>query len=81
MDSDYSDDLMNYYCYTAVDVVVVMDRNDAVNDLVAVVDNDADFDDIHNDIDNLRGYFVDRMNMTRKSSDDDDVLDGEFRNS
>jgi len=76
---------MNYYCYTAAAavVVVVKDRNDAVNDFVAVVDNDVDFDDIHSDIDNLREYFVDRMNMSRMSFgvDDDDGVDGEFRNS
>lgn len=76
---------MNYYCYMAAAavVVVVKDRNDAVNDLVVVVDNDVDFDDIHSDIDNLREYFVDRMNMSRMSFgvDDDDDVDGEFRNS
>jgi hypothetical protein len=72
--NDYSDDLMNYYYCTEV-----VDRND----LVAVVDNDVDFDGIHSDIDNLREYFLDK-NMTRMNfdvDDDDDVVDGDFRNN
>ena len=79
LDSDYSDDdLMNYYYYTVV--VAVKDRNDAANDLVAVLDSDVDFDGIHSDIDSLRGYFWGRS-MTHMNFGVDDGVDGGFHNS